>query len=54
MLRCCILSVAEYSGLEVPGETVIGCNYHRDKDEPAVRLAADGVWEWIGAGKPAR
>jgi hypothetical protein len=50
LFRCCVLSVAEYDGPEVPGETVIGCNYHKDTSEPAVQLARDGVWEWIDPG----
>jgi hypothetical protein len=48
LLRCCLASIGEYEGEEVPGETVIGCKYHADKNEPQARLAADGVWEWVG------
>jgi hypothetical protein len=49
VLRCCMASVGEYEGPEVPGETVIGCKYHKDQNEPVMRLAADGIWEWVGS-----
>lgn len=49
LMRCCIHSIVEHEGPEIPGETVIGCKYHKDKDkdEPQARLAADGIWEWV-------
>ena len=49
LLRCCIQSVHEYEGEEIPGVTVIPCTV----SDPApgqrpdtIRLAEDGVWEW--------
>lgn len=48
MLRCCLASIGEYEGPEEPGKTVIGCKYHKNKDEPQARIADDGVWEWVG------
>lgn len=48
LLRCCIDSIGRYDGPKVAGETVIGCGHHADPDTPTARIAADGVWEWVG------
>lgn len=51
LFRCCIQSIIEYSGEEIPGKTVIGCKYHKDQNESSAKLAEDGVWEWVEAKK---
>lgn len=43
LMRCCIQSVIEYDGPELPGETIIPC-FAGGHD--TIRLAADGIWEW--------
>lgn len=48
LMRCCLVSIAEYEGEEIPGKTTIPCKYH-EQTEPTAKLAEDGVWEWIGA-----
>ena len=54
LMRCCLQSIAEYNGAEVPGKTVIGCKYHEDKEEAQARIADDGVWEWVGLSPKKR
>lgn len=47
LLRCCIKSIMEYDGPEVPGVTGIPCRYGNcDDGRPTLLLATDGVWRW--------
>jgi hypothetical protein len=47
LLRCCIESTQRYEGPMIAGQTAIPCLYH-DTDTPNIRIADDGVWEWVG------
>jgi hypothetical protein len=47
LLRCCVQTIVNYDGPEVPGETEIPCAYHNE-DRPTARLTPDGVWIWAG------
>lgn len=50
LLRCCLASLQQYmeeGGTQEPG-TTIGCRYHDNTEEPQMRVADDGVWEWVG------
>lgn len=49
LMRCCLQTLAEYTGTEEIG-TKIGCKFHKDPNEPVMIVTWRG-WEWIGASQ---
>lgn len=49
-MRCCLLTIVEYDGEEVPGETRIACRYHGDGTKAELAIGEDGAWKWEPEG----
>jgi hypothetical protein len=49
LMRCCLATLAQCED-EVEIGAVLGCMYEEPGD-PKMRLANDGVWEWVGAAR---
>lgn len=50
LMRCCLLTIVEYDGEEVPGETRIACRYHGDGAKAELAIGEDGAWKWEPEG----